>query len=185
MAWIASASAGVADRKLSAMLQRNTTIRRGTPTDAAALAELGARTFRDAFASGNTPEDLELYLKKTYGEEQQRRELEDPDQIALLAEEEGVLIAFAQLRREGERLEIARFYVDRAHHGGGVARKLMQHVIDTARELGITTIFLGVWERNPRAIRFYEKCGFVDVGSHPFLVGRDLQTDRLMEMEIV
>jgi diamine N-acetyltransferase len=184
MAWIASASDGVADRKLSAMLQRTTTIRHATPADAATLAELGARTFRDAFAAGNTPEDLELYLKKTYGEAQQRRELEDPGQIALVAEEEGALIAFAQLRREGERLEIARFYVDRAHHGGGVARALMQRVIDTARELGISTVWLGVWEHNPRAIRFYEKCGFVDVGSHPFLVGKDLQTDRLMELVI-
>ena len=184
MAWIASASASVADRKLSAMPQRTTTIRRGTPADAAALAELGARTFRDAFASGNTPEDLELYLSRTYGEAQQRRELEDPEQIALLAEEEGVPVAFAQLRREGERLEITRFYVDRAHHGRGIAHELMQRVIDTARGLGIATIFLGVWEHNPRAIRFYEKCGFVDVGSHPFLVGTDLQTDRLMELVI-
>jgi ribosomal protein S18 acetylase RimI-like enzyme len=158
------------------------TVRRGTPADAAALAELGERTFRDAFAADNTPEDLELYVAKTYGEAQQRRELEDPRQVALLVEDGGVPIAFAQLKLEGERLEIARFYVDRGHHGRGVAHELMQHVLATARELGVTVVFLGVWERNPRAIRFYEKCGFVDVGSHPFLVGHDLQTDRLMEL---
>lgn len=184
MAWIASASAAVADRKLSAMLQRTTTIRRGTPDDASALAELGARTFRDAFAAGNTAEDLELYLTKTYGEPQQRRELADPRNLALLVEEQGVLIAFAQLRRTGDQLEIARFYVDRTHHGTGVARELMDHVLATARDLGIARIFLGVWERNPRAIRFYEKCGFVDVGSQPFLVGTDLQTDRVMEFVV-
>lgn len=184
MAWSASASAAVADHKMSGMLQPTTTIRRGTPADAAALAELGARTFRDAFAAANTPEDLELYVTTTYGEARQRRELEDPSQTVLLAEEEGVPIAFAQLRREGERLEIVRFYVDRAHHGSGVARELMRHVLDTARDLGAGTVFLGVWEHNPRAIRFYEKCGFVDVGSHPFLVGTDLQTDRLMELVI-
>jgi diamine N-acetyltransferase len=162
------------------MSQRSTTIRRATPADAAALAELGASTFRDAFASGNTPEDLELYVSKTYGEAQQRRELEDPAQIALVVEDGCALIAFAQLRIEGERLEIARFYVDRGHHGRGIAHALMQRVIDTARDLGVSTIWLGVWERNPRAIRFYEKYGFADVGAQPFLLGRDLQTDRVM-----
>ena len=142
---------------------------------------MGERTFRDAFAAANNPDDLELYLGRTYGEAHQRRELEDPRNSALLVEEDGTLIAFAQLRREGAELEIARFYVDRLHHGGGVARDLMQQVLATARDLGITRVWLGVWERNPRAIRFYEKCGFVDVGSHVFMVGTDPQTDRLME----
>lgn len=159
-------------------------IRFATPADAAALAELGERTFRDAFAKDNRPDDLELYVKKTYGEAQQRRELEDPAKTAIVVEENGALIAFAQLVREEGRIEIARFYVDRHHHGSGIARDLMQYVLDTARELGAREVWLGVWERNPRAIRFYEKCGFVDVGSHPFLVGTDLQTDRLMSLVI-
>lgn len=161
------------------------TTRLATPADAAALAELGERTFRDAFAKDNQPHDMELYVSRTYGEAHQRRELEDPANVALVVEENGALIAFAQLRRENDdRIEIARFYVDRTHHGGGIARDLMERVIETSRELGFREIFLGVWERNPRAIRFYEKCGFVDVGSHPFLVGTDLQTDRLMSLVI-
>jgi ribosomal protein S18 acetylase RimI-like enzyme len=159
-------------------------IRLATPDDAAALAELGARTFRDAFARDNDPRDMDLYVAKTYGESRQRRELEDPANVAIVAEENGALIAFAQLRREEDRIEIARFYVDQRHHGSGLARELMQHVIDTARNLGMREVWLGVWERNPRAIRFYEKCGFIDVGSHPFLVGTDLQTDRLMSLVI-
>ena len=160
-------------------------IRFATIDDAAALAELGERTFRDAFAKDNRPDDIELYVKRTYGEAHQRRELEDPAGLALVVEENGVMIAFAQLRREGNhRIESTRFYVDRSHHGSGVARELMQRVLDTARELGLREVFLGVWERNPRAIRFYEKCGFVDTGSHPFLVGTDLQTDRLMSLVI-
>jgi diamine N-acetyltransferase len=160
------------------------TIRHATPEDAAALAELGARTFRDAFAAQNRAEDMDAYVAQTYGEAQQRRELEDPKNVALLVERDGVLIGFAQLRREGEKVEIARFYVDRAHHGEGIAQELMQRCIEVARELGAQTLWLGVWERNPRAIRFYEKCGFVDIGSHPFLVGSDLQTDRLMSLVI-
>jgi ribosomal protein S18 acetylase RimI-like enzyme len=160
------------------------TIRHATPSDAAALAEIAARTFRDAFAAQNRAEDMDEYVGKTYGEAQQRRELEDPKNAALVVDRDGVLIGFAQLRRDGDSVEIARFYVDRTHHGAGIAQDLMKRVIDTARELGAQTLWLGVWEHNPRAIRFYEKCGFVDIGSHPFLIGSDLQTDRLMSLVI-
>jgi ribosomal protein S18 acetylase RimI-like enzyme len=159
-------------------------IRRATLDDAAALAEIAERTFRDTFAADNTPEDLEAYVASAYGEEIQRRELEHPDGFALLGEtEKGELIAYTQMRRvrspHGE-VEIARFYVDRKHHGQGIAQTLMQAAIDQARAVGATTLWLGVWERNLRAIAFYGKCGFLDVGSQPFLVGSDLQTDRVM-----
>jgi ribosomal protein S18 acetylase RimI-like enzyme len=160
------------------------TIRHATPEDAAALAELGARTFRDAFAAQNRAEDMDAYVAQTYGEAQQRRELEDPENVTLLVERDGVLIGFAQLRRDADSVEIARFYVDRGHHGAGIAQELMQRCVDAARDLGAYVLWLGVWEHNPRAIRFYEKCGFVDIGSHPFLIGSDLQTDRLMSLVI-
>jgi len=76
-------------------------------------------------------------------------------------------------------IELVRFYVDRSLHGSGVARTLM-NAVDAAAASRARTIWLGVWEHNPRAIAFYLKCGFVDVGSHPFQLGRDLQTDRIM-----
>ncbi|MBV9496282.1 MAG: GNAT family N-acetyltransferase [Acidobacteria bacterium] len=195
------------------------TIRRAVPSDAAPLAALGARTFSDTFAAHNTVEDLAAYLAQTYGEAQQRQEIEDLNGITLLGEEcslpmtspESVVfakeeqkvrlgegwanrsrpcrpIAFAQLRLgeapacvEGARpVELARFYVDRGFHGRGIAQQLMEAVRNAARNLGGETLWLGVWEHNPRAIRFYEKCGFEDVGSHGFFVGSDLQTDRVM-----
>jgi ribosomal protein S18 acetylase RimI-like enzyme len=163
------------------------TVRRAIATDAAALAELGERTFRDAFASGNTAENLEAYLSATYGPDQQRREIEDPDGVTLLVDIGGELVAFAQLRRarttHGD-VEIARFYVDAKHHGAGLAQLLMRACVQAARELGGSVLWLGVWEHNPRAIAFYVKCGFRDVGSHPFLVGSDLQTDRLMVLAL-
>jgi ribosomal protein S18 acetylase RimI-like enzyme len=162
-------------------------VRRAAPSDAAALAELGARTFADAFAAQNRPEDLEAYLANTYGEVQQRREIEDPEIVTLLVHDSELLIGFAQLRgspSEHGDVELARFYVHREHHGRGVAQTLMNAVLEATRDLGGETLWLGVWEHNPRAIRFYEKCGFRDVGSHPFFVGSDLQTDRVMTFVI-
>jgi ribosomal protein S18 acetylase RimI-like enzyme len=163
------------------------TIRHATIADAAALAEIAERTFRDTFAAHNDPADLEAYVTKAYGEPQQRRELESGT-IALLLEHNGKLIAYAQMMRRHSSphgdVEIARFYVDKDHHGLGIAQTLMQAAYDTARALGGTKIWLGVWEHNARAIAFYAKCGFIDVGSQPFLVGTDLQTDRVMSRVI-
>ena len=59
----------------------------------------------------------------------------------------------------------------------------MKASLDTSASLGATNVWLGVWEKNERGIAFYAKCGFRDVGSHLFLVGSDLQTDRVMVLE--
>lgn len=163
-------------------------IRPARPTDAAALAELAARTFRDAFGADNRPDDLALHLATAYGLTQQSRELADPDIITLLADDDGTLVAFAQLRRGASPasvsgpapIELWRFYVAAEWQGRGVAQQLMAQVADAARNAGAATIWLGVWERNPRAIAFYRKAGYTDVGAHVFVVGTDPQSDRIM-----
>ena len=165
-----------------------TTIRPGQPSDAGRLAALAARTFEETFGSANQPEDMALYLSSTYGLAQQSRELADPAIGTLLAEVDGQLAGYAQLKEGkappcvlGEHpIELHRFYVDRPWQGRGVARALMQAVRDAAAAREGRTLWLGVWERNERAQAFYRKCGFVDVGSQPFVLGRDRQTDRIM-----
>ena len=77
-------------------------------------------------------------------------------------------------------VELLRFYVDQAWHGQGIAQVLMAEVIAAAVADGSKTLWLGVWERNPRALAFYGKCGFRDVGSHEFVMGTDHQTDRIL-----
>jgi ribosomal protein S18 acetylase RimI-like enzyme len=157
-------------------------IRRATPADAATLAALARSTFLETFLPNNRKEDVEAYVEATYSEAQQRAEIERTDTITLLAVEDGNAIAFAQVRRapapEGD-IELARFYVDAAFHGRGIAQALMRACEDAAHALGGTTFWLGVWEHNVRAQAFYAKCGFRKVGSHPFLMGSDLQTDEL------
>jgi ribosomal protein S18 acetylase RimI-like enzyme len=157
-----------------------TEIRHATPADAAALAALALETFVDAFGADNRPEDIADYTSEAFGEEQQRREIENPDIVTLLVDS----IAYTQIRRTPDsphgEVELARFYVHRAHHGRGVAQTLMDSVIDHARGMGAKSLWLGVWERNARAIAFYRKCGFVQCGTQPFLLGSDLQTDWVM-----
>jgi diamine N-acetyltransferase len=165
-----------------------TTIRVAGPADAAVLAELGARTFRDAFGAENTPENMALYLERAYGLSQQTAELTDPGMATLLAEMDGQPAGFAQLRESPAPgfvtgpgpIELWRFYVDRPWQGRGVAQALMAGARAEAARRGGRTLWLAVWERNERAMAFYRKCGFLDVGSQPFILGGDRQTDRVM-----
>lgn len=165
------------------------TIRLATPADAGALAAFGERTFREAFGPDNRPEDVDAYVRATYFADRQGAEIADPDRITFVGESDGALAAFAQLRSDGEApscvtgsapIELLRFYVDRPWQGRGVAHELMDTVVAAARSRGARTLWLGVWERNSRAIAFYEKHGFRDVGCQPFKLGGDDQTDRVM-----
>jgi len=163
-------------------------IRVGVATDATALAELAARTFRETFAADNRPEDIALHTAHAYGTSQQERELADPDIATLLVEVDGQLAGYAQLRSSvppacvtgEEPIELWRFYIAQPWQGRGVAHALMRKVERDAYRRGGRTLWLGVWERNERAKAFYHKNGFMDVGSHVFMVGTDAQTDRIL-----
>jgi GNAT superfamily N-acetyltransferase len=169
------------------------TIRLAVPEDAAPLAALGRRTFFDTFANDTAADDMRLHLAASYGVDLQRAEIEDRHLRTLVVEADGALAAYAQVRHghpppacvTGPKpVELARFYVDRPWIGRGIAQRLMAAVREEAEALGGETLWLGVWERNFRAMAFYGKCGFVDVGSHPYVVGNDPQTDRLMECRL-
>ena len=163
-------------------------IRAATPADAAPLADLGRRTFIDAFAADNTPEDLAAFLAAAYSEAIQARELSDPALHYLVAERDGELVAFSLLRSgkpcpftsDPEPMEVQRFYVDSRCHGTGLAQALMATTVAEARARGARTLFLGVFEKNVRAIRFYGAQGFVQAGTQIFTVGTDDQTDAVM-----
>ena len=164
-------------------------IRRATDTDAAALAEFGARTFAEAFGADNTAEDLAKHLASAWHPDLQLGEIRDPSLDILLAvDTRGAFAGFAQVRDahapEGvatnQPVELVRFYVDRPWQGRGLARALMSAVEECARRRGGRELWLGVWERNLRAQAFYRKCGFEKVGSKIFVVGDDPQTDHVM-----
>jgi ribosomal protein S18 acetylase RimI-like enzyme len=168
-------------------------IRRGVPADAEALAEFGWRTFEETYGASNDPQNMADYLAANYGEEHQDRELKSPDVVTLLAELEGALVGFSQVRRStppecvpGEdAVELLRFYVDRPWHGRGVAQKLLAATLIAAKGLDGRRVWLTVWEINPRAIAFYTKSGFVDEGTTDFWVGSDRQTDRVLVLDLL
>lgn len=168
-------------------------VRPATIADARALSRFAAETFRDTFERDNTPEDMAQYLAKEFTPERQAGEIADPASTVLLAEEAGAsgdvaLVGYAHLVagrapatvQGAAPVELRRIYVSRERHGQGIAQALMDAVLDAARGRGARTIWLGVWERNPRAASFYRKYGFERVGEHTFMLGSDAQTDWIM-----
>lgn len=167
-------------------------IRPAVPNDAATFADLGARTFRETFQGICSSEDLGAFLGRTYGEALQRAELMEPSRPGLVLEVDGLPVGFAQLRlghREpgilGKRpAELQRIYVLRAFHGGGYGAALMQASTDLARAWGADLLWLGVWEHNDKALAFYARCGFREVGEHIFKIGDQIDRDLLLAKEL-
>ena len=184
-------------------------IRNATAADAGALSAFAAKVFHDTFAPDNDPMDMHVYLSDAFTPEKQAAEIADASCVCLIAEVGETLAGYALLRLEaldprepGELaaelrvkqpveqprdrpVELQRFYLDHAWHGRGVAPQLMAACIDAARARGAASLWLGVWERNARAIRFYQKHGFTDIGSQVFRLGTDLQTDRVMSRSVL
>ncbi len=163
------------------------TTRVATPADAALLASLAETSFVDTFAAQNTAEDMALYVAGAFGEQRQRAELSDARYTVFIAEREGEAVGYAMLRAGpapdvvgGDAIEIARLYSATHVIGSGVGATLMQCCLSAAASRSVRTVWLAVWERNARAIAFYARWGFVDVGEVTFKLGRDVQTDRVM-----
>jgi ribosomal protein S18 acetylase RimI-like enzyme len=168
-------------------------IRFASIEDAKTLALFGAKTFSDTFAIHNTETNMKLYIDKTFTTEQLRKEIEDPSSTFLIAQNDDSVVGYAKMRTgkipdeigTTNGIEIERIYAAQAYIGKKVGTSLMQACLDLATSRGYHTLWLGVWEHNPRAIAFYEKWGFKKFGAHPFLLGTDLQTDLLMKKQLI
>ncbi|KUI61500.1 Spermidine/spermine N(1)-acetyltransferase [Cytospora mali] len=185
-------------------------IRKARPSDASAVATLGAAVFTSTFEnSGCTPEQLQQYLSESYTPDAIAKDIADPDKELLVAADlptptpgpasdagagtdaDGTILGFILMTR-GSHLhepcvrhleapvELQRLYVGLGQHGRGVGRALAEAVVEMAREEGFKHMWLGVWEENHRAQKIYGKMGFVRIGEHVFDVGGDLQTDIIM-----
>ena len=170
------------------------TIRQAIHEDAKVLTDLAYTTFWDAFAHHpkNAPDDLNHYMRQAFNQEQIATELADEKNIFLIAEIDGEAAGYSKIIIDNiepgitaeKPVELSRLYSHQKHLGQGVGQSLMDACFDRARVEGRDVMWLGVWEYNPRAQRFYERNGFRVVGSHVFLLGKDPQTDLLMQKEL-
>ena len=154
-------------------------------------------TFGETFDGENTPENMVRYVSEAFTPERQAAEIADHAGTVLLAERPASsgdmeLVGYVHLLSgpapaavQGPApLELKRLYVARTWHGQGVAQALVEAAFEAARARGAQTLWLGVWELNPRAIAFYVKYGFTRVGEHTFLLGADPQTDWVLALPL-
>jgi GNAT superfamily N-acetyltransferase len=167
-------------------------LRKATLSDLPALLTLAQTSFVQAFTAGNTPENVAAYMGLAFTEEQFGQELQEPASTFILASWEGRLVGYTKLNlapaqsdlNEAASVEVARLYVLEEVLGMGVGQRLFDAAVAFGREQGKVSLWLGVWEHNARAIRFYEKNGLIQFSSHPFPFGDEVQHDWLMRRGI-
>ena len=168
------------------------TISRIQPSEVELLLQLSRKIFYESFNHLNTPENMQEYMDRAFNKKQLLSELENPhtEFYFLLLEDEPVgylklnLGAAQSDLQDNDSIEIERIYVDQTQQGKGLGTILLEKAKERACELRLQYIWLGVWEKNPGAIRFYERYGFHIFSSHKFRMGDEVQTDLLMRYDL-
>lgn len=171
----------------------NVIIRPASPLDLAALQAIGRKTFAETFAASNSEENLAAYLEEGFSEDKLGAELRNENSQFYFALQKENVIGYLKVNwgdaqsenQDPNALEIERIYVLQQYHGTQVGALLYQQALAIANARKAPYIWLGVWEENPRAIRFYQKQGFVEFGEHIFQLGDDAQRDVLMKLDIL
>jgi diamine N-acetyltransferase len=163
-----------------------------TLADAVVLQNISMQTFFEAFADDNSEADMQLYLTEQLSIEKLTIELENEHAQFYFALQNNTIIAYLKINTgpaqnefvSHSALELERIYVLKEFYKKGIGQLLLNKVFEIASAQNLSTVWLGVWEHNTRAINFYEKNGFVPFGKHKFMLGMDRQTDVLMKREL-
>jgi ribosomal protein S18 acetylase RimI-like enzyme len=154
-----------------------------------ALQLISTQTFSETFTEHNTEEDMKLYIESNFNLSSLKTELDNSSSKFYFALDGEEVVGYlkinwgnAQSESLGNTsLELERIYVLKSYQGKNVGHALYQKALAVATELNFDFIWLGVWEKNERAIQFYKKNGLVEFDKHLFKLGKDLQTDLLMK----
>lgn len=163
-----------------------------TEAELGLLRDIATRTYVDTFGPANAPETMARYLAEAMAEGKLRDELRTPGSSFYLAKVDGRVAGYLKLnvdpaqtdRRDPGSLEVERIYIDRGFKGQGLGKALIDFAEVQALERGKSLLRLGVWERNEAALGFYRALGFRQVGSHPFRMGDEVQTDYVLERAV-
>ena len=167
-------------------------LRKCTIEDLDILRELSIKTYYETFAHLNTPEDMAAYLEDAFNVDKLMAELKDINSEFYFLYYNDKLAGYLKLNEapsqtdinDIESLEIERIYVSSEFQDEGLGRYLMEQAISMAIKRNKEYAWLGVWEKNEKAICFYKKNGFYAIGTHKFVMGEDLQTDFLMRKDL-
>lgn len=163
-------------------------IREVKPNELDLLREISMVTFKQAFASQNDPKDMDLYLTKSREPQLVRMEYENPNVLSLFVEHEEKVIGYMKInfgdaqteQFEQPSIELERIYLLQEHTNQGFGKQMLDHFEAIGMAKKLPMLWLGVWEYNHDARRFYKRHGFVEFGSHDYVLGTDVQRDLLV-----
>ena len=168
-------------------------IRKATISDLEIIQEISKQTFIETFAEVNTVENMEKYIRENSNATQLASEINNRESLFYLAIIDTQPIGYLKLNfgnaqteiHNPQSMEIQRIYVLKAFHGKKIGQVLLNEAIKIGQQSGVDSIWLGVWEKNHKAIEFYNKNNFVEFDTHSFTLGDEVQTDLLMELRII
>ncbi len=170
----------------------NFEIRRVTPREADQLQDIGRQTFAETFSSVNSEENMKEYLNNRFSVEKLTAELSDENSEFYFALLDAKVVGYLKINlgqaqteiRDENSLEIERIYVLKDYHGMKIGQKLFEKAMEISQQKNVEYVWLGVWERNFRALQFYRKNGFTEFDTHIFKLGNAEQTDLLMKIQV-
>ena len=162
------------------------------PSEIIALQKISKETFVEAFSNENSQENMQKYLEENLSIQQLTNELLNSESSFYFARINEKIIGYLKINfgkaqtdfKEDDSIEIERVYVSEEFQGKNVGQNLLNKAIEICGEKNAQFLWLGVWEKNYKAIRFYQKNGFLEFGKHPFILGDDIQIDILMKLQL-
>lgn len=156
------------------------------------LQEISRQTFLDTFGADNTATDMQEYLAEAYSTENLTQQLQDSNSFFFFAVAENQVLGYLKLninqaqteKISPDALEVERIYVRKEAKHQGIGTKLFQKALEVANSHHKESIWLGVWEHNQPARKFYEQLGFEQIGDHVFQLGDDAQRDLIMQKKL-
>ncbi len=170
----------------------NISIRQADISDSKVICALGVTTFYEAYCLQDDSRDLAKYILESFSSEQTEKELSNKDSTFFIAEADGCVVGYAKLRanapaeclQDENAIEIQRIYILEKMKGKRVGNALMQKCFDEARRRNYETVWLGVWEKNQAAQKFYRKYGFIKVGELDFPYGETVGTNHILKLDL-
>ena len=154
-------------------------------SDLTAIRKLAIDSFTHAYARFNTEANMQKYLAENFSEEKLLEEIHARQILIGLRDEK--IVAYAKLTEPDaskipgrKPLEISRLYTDVSLIGQRIGTCMINHIANEAYDRGCDSICLDVWQKNYRAVNFYQREGFKIVGTTRFILGDDVQDDFVM-----
>ena len=156
------------------------------------LVDISRTTFDETFRDQNTEDNMNAYMDSSFSRNRLIKELENEESEFYFAYLNDTIIGYFKINSgqaqielfDKSSLEIERFYLLKEYKGKNFGKHMLEKVVNLAGKKKVKYIWLGVWEKNYRALRFYGKNGFIKFGEHFFIMGKDKQVDHLMKLDL-